>query len=344
MTDHRFFHSAGPFSLGEIARHIGGELSQATDASFMINDIASLDAATDSDISVFTGSPYADAFHATRAGAVVTSRDLADKSAAGMRLIFVAQPRLAYAQIGHLLYPVAAIEPGIDPRAVIDPGAIIGDGARVESGAVIGANAEIGARCHIGHNSVIGPGVVLGDDCAIDSNCSISHAIIGAGVRVASGVAIGSEGFGFVPGPKGLLRMQQLGRVIIQDRVEIGANSAIDRGASGDTVIGAGSVLDNLVHIGHNVRLGRNCILAGQVGIAGSTVLGDWVVIGGQTAIGDHITIGSGARIAGKSGVIRNLEPGAEVAGYPAIPVRQWKRQSVTLSRLVAKGGRVIAP
>ena len=161
---------------------------------------------------------------------------------------------------------------------------------------------------------------------------------------MASGVAIGSEGFGFVPGPKGLLRMLQLGRVVLEDRVEIGANCAIDRGANGDTVIGAGSVLDNLVHIGHNVRLGRNCILAGQVGIAGSTTLGDWVVIGGQTAIGDHVTIGSGVRIAGKSGVIRNLESGAEVAGYPAVPVRQWKRQSVTLGRLAAKGGRALTP
>jgi UDP-3-O-[3-hydroxymyristoyl] glucosamine N-acyltransferase len=339
MTDQRFFHRAGPFALADIARHVGGTLSDETAATYSITDIAPLESAQEGDISVFTGTPYQDAFRQTRAGAVVTARALAGKAPAGLRMIFVAQPRLAYAQIGLLLYPVETVEPGIDPRAQVADSAKLGNGVRIESGAVIGARAEIGARCHIGHNSVIGPGVILGDDCAIDANCSITHAIIGASVRIASGVTIGSEGFGFVPGPKGLTRMRQLGRTIIEDRVEIGANCAIDRGATGDTVIGAGSVLDNLVHIGHNVRLGKNCILAGQVGIAGSTVLGDWVVMGGQVAIADHLTIGSGVRIAGKSGVTRDLADGVTVAGFPAIPVRQWHRQTVSLARLTKPEG-----
>jgi UDP-3-O-[3-hydroxymyristoyl] glucosamine N-acyltransferase len=336
MTDHRFYNRAPPLSLGEIAGKIGGELSDAACAARAITDLAPLETAGDGDISVFTGQPYAEAFRATRAGAIVTTRSLAEECAAAVPMIYVAQPRLAYAQIGHLFYPEPPVEAGVDPRALIDPRARIGEGARVEAGAVIGACAEIGARCHIGHNAVIGPGVTMGPDCTIGANSCISHAVIGASVRISSCVTVGGEGFGFVPGPSGLMRMRQLGRVIIEDGVDIGANCAIDRGATGDTVIGAGSVLDNLVQIGHNVRLGRNCILSGQAGIAGSTVVGDGVMIGGQSAISDHLTIGAGARIAGKSGVMRDVGPGATVAGYPAVPVRQWHRQSASLARLAA--------
>ncbi len=352
MTDHRFFCRAGPFSVDQIAKKIRGEVADPADRGLAISDIAPLDAAGIGDITVFAGMPYLAIFQATRAGAVVTTRELADKATVLMQdpapdhpgtrvrpcLIYVHQPRLAYAEIGHLFYPDEAVEPRIDPRAVIDASATIGDGARIEAGAVIGAHAEIGARCHVGHNSVIGHGVVMGPDCVIGANCSISHAIIGASARIGSCVAIGGEGFGFVPGPGGLVRMRQLGRVIIEDRVEIGANCAIDRGATGDTVIGAGSVLDNLVQIGHNVRLGRNCVVSGQAGVAGSTTIGDGVMIGGQSAISDHLTIGAGARIAGKSGVMRDVEAGATVGGYPAMPLRQWHRQTATLARIAARG------
>src|SRR5437868_3137164 len=196
-----------------------------------------------------------------------------------------------------------AREIGAGAGARIDPSARIGSGAQIDAGAIIGPEVEIGARCHIGANVVLGAGIVLGDDCRIAANSSISYALIGARVEIATGVSIGSQGFGFVPGPKGLVRVLQLGRVIIEDDVEIGANCAIDRGATGDTVIGAGSVLDNLVHIGHNVRLGRSCVICGQVGIAGSTVVGDGVMMGGQVGVSDHLTIGAGARIAAKSGV-----------------------------------------
>jgi UDP-3-O-[3-hydroxymyristoyl] glucosamine N-acyltransferase len=181
--------------------------------------------------------------------------------------------------------------------------------------------------------------VVVGDDCRIGAETSISNAIIGARVEIAGCGSIGGPGFGFVPGPTGPLRMLQVGRVIVENDVAIGANCAIDRGATGDTVIGAGTVIDNLVQIGHNVRLGRNCVLSGQVGFAGSTVLGDGVRVGGQVAISDHLTIGSGARIAGRSGVMRDVEPGGAVGGYPALPLRQWHRQTAGLLRLFSRKG-----
>lgn len=334
MTDPRFFRRSGPFPLGDIAKEIDGELQNSDAATLLIHDIAELATARPGEISVFNDARYRAAFADTHASVVVTHRDLARQAPNNNCLVFAAQPRLAYAQIGHLFYPSAALSPGIDRSAHVDPTATIGRHSQIDCGAVIGRGVQIGRRCHIGVNVVLGEGVVLGDDCRIGANTTISHALLGARVEVATSVSIGGQGFGFVPGPKGLVRMLQLGRVIIEDDVEIGANCAIDRGATGDTVIGAGTVLDNLVQIGHNVRLGRNCVLCGQVGIAGSTIVGDGVMIGGQAAISDHIKIGSGARIAGKSGVMRDVEPGQAVGGCPAVALRQWHRQTAALSKL----------
>jgi UDP-3-O-[3-hydroxymyristoyl] glucosamine N-acyltransferase len=246
----------------------------------------------------------------------------------------VDQPQLAFARIGLLYYPSDRPEPEISADARIDPSAVIGKGSRIDAGAVIGAGTEIGPGCHIACHAVIGSGVVLGNDSAVGANSCMSHAIIGARVQIATGVSIGGQGFGFVPTANGRLRIPQLGRVIIEDDVEIGANCTVDRGSTGDTVIGAGTVLDNLVHIAHNVRLGRHCVICGQVGIAGSTVVGDGVMIGGQVGISDHLHIGSGARIASKSGVIRDVNEREAVGGYPAMPIREWHRQTAASFRL----------
>ena len=337
MTDDRFFRRSGPFSLGALAAHVGGELPVAASASFLIQDVASLDCAETGDVSVFSDGKRAGEFATSRASVVVTDRALGQHEHNGSWLLLVKDPRLAFAQIGHLFYPPILLDCGVHVSAQIDPTAVIGPGSQIGSGVVIGHGARIGARCHIDGNAVIGACVTIGDDCVIGANTAISHAMIGARVHIATNVSIGGEGFGFVPGPAGLLRVAQLGRVIIEDDVQIGGNCAIDRGAMGDTIIGAGTALDNLIQIGHNVRIGRNCVLAGQVGIAGSTTLGDQVMVGGQTAISDHLTVGSGARIAGKSGVMRDVAPGESVGGYPAMAIRQWHRQTVALARLAAR-------
>lgn len=334
MADLRFFRRAGPFLLSDIAALVDAEMPEPKGEPIYIHDIATLESAQAGEISVFTGVRHLDALLHTRAGAILISRDHARHAGDALPLVFVKNPRLAYAQVGQLFYPPATIEPGIDPAARVHPSATVGVGTRIDAGAVIGRDVQIGERCHISFNAVLGDGVRLGDDSTVGTNSSISHAVIGRRVGIDSGVTIGSQGFGFVPGPNGLTRMLQLGRVVIEDGVQIGANCAIDRGTTEDTVIGAGSVLDNLVQIGHNVRLGRYCVVCAQVGIAGSTVVGDGVMMGGQVGVADHLTVGARAQIAGKSGVTRNVEPGAVVGGFPAVPIKAWHRQTVGLARL----------
>jgi UDP-3-O-[3-hydroxymyristoyl] glucosamine N-acyltransferase len=341
MTDRRFFRAHGPFPLSYIASQIDAETPPPLIADISISDVGDLKTARAGDLSVFFDVRYAAVLAETKASAVVTTRLLAPHAAKGLPLLFVADPRAAFARAGHVLYPAAAPEGGISPGAQIDPSAMIGCGSQVDFGVIVGPGVTIGERCHIGPHAVLGAGVAIGNDSRIGAHTAIGNALIGAGVELGSSCTIGGPGFGFVAGPKGPLRMLQLGRVILEDGVAIGSNCTIDRGAMGDTVIGAGTVIDNLVQIGHNVRLGKRCVLSGQVGIAGSTVLGDDVMVGGQSAISDHVVIGSGARVAGKSGVMRDIEPGGCVGGYPAIPLRQWHRQTAGLLRLFTrKGGK----
>jgi len=192
----------------------------------------------------------------------------------------------------------------------------------------------VGARCQIGANTVIGAGVALGDACRIAANVTLSHCLIGARVVLHPGVRIGQPGFGFAPDAAGPVKIPQLGRVIVGDDVDIGANTTIDRGSGHDTVIGAGTMIDNLVQIGHNVVLGRGCILAGQVGISGSTKLGDFVMVGGQSGLAGHLNIGGGARIGAHAGVMRDVEPGQTVIGAPAVPAIAFWRQVAMIQRL----------
>ncbi len=337
MSDDRFFHPEGPFALGFLAQAIGAQLAQPERAHQLVHDIAELEQASETDLSVFCDVRRASAFATSHAGVVVTSNRLSHYPHNGSALICADDPRLAFAELGRLFYPTVKPKSFRHPGATIAASASIAVGVCVEAGAVLGEHVVIGAGSHIGANSVIGDGVVIGTGSAIGSNCSIRNALIGDGVEISSNVSIGGEGFGFASGPKGPVRLSHVGRVVIDEGVQIGDNCAIDRGALGDTVIGAHSAIDNLVQIGHNVRIGKHCMLAGQAGIAGSTVLGDYVMVGGAASISDHLTIGNGAKIAGKSGVMRDVAPGETVAGYPAVPIRQWHRQTAMLNRLCKK-------
>jgi UDP-3-O-[3-hydroxymyristoyl] glucosamine N-acyltransferase len=334
LADDRFFRRSGPFALGAIAEHIGAAAPLAADSRILIQDVASLDCAADGEITLFSDGKYAAAFASSHASVVVTSTALSNHPHNGSALLVVKDPKLAFAQIGHLFYPPSALAAGVHPSAHVDSTATIGSGSEIGPGVVIGAEAKIGERCRLSANVVIGPGVTLEDDCTVDANTVISHAMLGFRVRIGSNTSIGGEGFGFLPGPAGLLRIAQLGRVVIGNHVQIGNNCTIDRGAMGDTMIGAGSALDNMVHIAHNVRIGRFCVIAGQVGIAGSATLGDGVMMGGQVGINDHLNIGAGVRIAAKSGVIADVPPGTTIGGYPAVPIRQWHRQTVSMAKL----------
>jgi UDP-3-O-[3-hydroxymyristoyl] glucosamine N-acyltransferase len=337
MADVRFFRRSGPFPLGHVAKHAGADLSDPSLASRSMHDLAPLETAGPSEISMFSSAFFRPAAVSSRAGALITNRKLGDLVPDGACLLYAADPRLAFALVGSLFYPRNALEAGRHPTAFVDSGSIIGEGCRIDAGVKIGRNVTIGARCHVEADAVILDGVSIGDDCWIGANSTFSHALIGSRVRIGSNCCIGGEGFGFVPTANGLLRQTQLGRVIIEDEVEIGSNSAVDRGALGDTVIGRGTVIDNLVQIAHNVRLGRHCVVAAQAGIAGSAEVGDNVMIGGQAAIADHTKIGSNARIAAKSGIMRDVSNGETWGGVPAVPIRQWHRQTTALARLTGR-------
>ena len=340
MSDPRFFSAQGPFTLAEIAEAAQAALADSADGAKRLVDIAPLDTARDDDIAFLDNKRYIVAFEQSRAGACIVHPNLADRAPPGMALLLSETPYYAFARVARTFYPVPPVEPGIAAGAHVDADAKLSPGCRIDTGAAIGARCEIGARCHVEANAVVGDGVVLGDDCRIGAGASLSHCLLGDRVVVFPGVRIGQDGFGFASGPEGHLRIPQIGRVVIHDDVEIGANTTIDRGSSGDTVIGAGCMIDNLVQIAHNVQLGRGCVIVAQVGISGSTKLGDYVVCGGQAGLAGHLTIGDGAMLAARSGVTRDLEGGRAYGGAPAVPAPQWRRQVVALARLAGRKGK----
>jgi UDP-3-O-[3-hydroxymyristoyl] glucosamine N-acyltransferase len=333
--DTRFFLRTGPHSLADVAMAAGGE---APDADLSFTGIGPLQLCGRTQVSFLDNRRYLPILATTQAGAVIIHPDHADQVPAGTVPIVTREPYLGWARVAALFHPVPPPIPGIHASAVVDPTARVDPTAEVGPLAVIGARAEIGKRCRIAPGAVIGAGVVLGDDCRLGPHASVSHAIVGARVYIYAGARIGQDGFGFAVGPAGFVTVPQLGRVIIEDDVEIGANTTIDRGSALDTVIGAGSRLDNLVQIGHNVRLGRCCAIVSQAGISGSTILEDFVQVAGQAGLTGHLRIGEKARIGAQAGVMADVAAGADVLGSPAVAIRNFFRQVAVLRRLAEAG------
>jgi UDP-3-O-[3-hydroxymyristoyl] glucosamine N-acyltransferase len=343
MPDPTFFRRTGPFSSEHLAAHVGAKLVRSGPRALEVDDVAELNDANERSICLFAEIAYRQALRDTKAAAVVTTPLLASSAVCTMDVLLVDQPRLAFAMIQQLFYPQPPLTAWISPRATVSAQAAIGAGCRIEPGALIEAQVRLGEGCHVGPNAVIGAGVSLGAGCSIGANATISHTLAGDRVHVFANAAIGRPGFGFVKTARGLLRMPQLGRVLIGDDVEIGSGCTVDRGTLGDTRIGTGCKIDNGVQIADNVTIGIGCILAGHVGIAGSATIEDFVVIGGGVVISDHVTVGARAKIAVGSCVIRDVAARTAVGGYPAVAVRQWHRQTVAVTRLARQKGYPIA-
>ncbi len=334
-----FFKRSAPQSLSAIATSTGAELAEGHDSERTLADVRPLDAAEPDHLSFFDNRKYLAKLKETTAGACLIAAKDAEHLPAGVTPVLTNTPYHAYAHALMLFYPDAArsLTAGptrststapVSPDATIEEGAIIETGATIAAGAVIGSGtricsgAFIGYRVHIGRNGYIGP------------NASLIHALVGDDVVIHQGAQIGQDGFGFAMGAAGHLRVPQIGRVIIQDHVDIGANTCIDRGALNDTIIGEGTKIDNLVQIGHNVVTGRHCVIVAQVGISGSTSLGDYVVMGGQSATIGHNHIGTGAQIAAQSGIKSEIPPGGVYGGTPARPIKEFAREVAALKRL----------
>jgi UDP-3-O-[3-hydroxymyristoyl] glucosamine N-acyltransferase len=334
IGDARFFARSGPHHVVAVAKEARGV---APPSDLMLHGLAPLQAAGPGDVSFLDNRRYTAALEKTMAGAVIVHPDMQSKLPSTAVPIVTTEPYEAWARVAALFHPPAPFAPGMHVSAIVADGARVDPTAEIGPLAVIEAGAEIGPRCRIGPGAIVGSGVLIGPDCRIGAHASLSHALLGARVYVYPGARVGQEGFGFASTKSGFLTVPQLARVILENDVEVGANTTIDRGSTRDTIIGAGSRLDNLVQIGHNVVLGRNCVVVAQVGIAGSTEVGDFVQIGGQAAIAGHLRVGQGARIGGQSGVISDVPAGAAVFGTPADLKTAFLRQIATLKQLARK-------
>ena len=329
--DPRFFARTGPHSLAAVADAARGE---APPRRLLLAGVAPLQAAGPDQVSFLDNKKYLAALEQTRAGAVIVRADLAQRVPKHAVAIVMDQPYEGWARVAALFYPQPPLRPGIHPTAVVGEEVSIDATAEIGPLAVIGARARIGRRCRVGPHAIIGEGVELDQDCRIGAHVTLSHALLGSRVVVYPGARIGQDGFGFAMTDQGFLSVPQLGRVILEDDVEVGANTAIDRGSAQDTVIGAGSRLDNMIQIGHNVRLGRCCVVVAQAGISGSTELEDFVVIAAQAGLTGHLKIGQRARIGAQAGVMADIAPGLDVVGSPAQPARAFFRQVAILRKL----------
>lgn len=340
--DPRFFRRSGPHSLKAVidAAGVGKNVVEIPPNQPTLYGVAPLATASAKEVSFcLNNRKYLSALAATRAAAVIVHPDMKDEVPTSTVPIVAPDPLVAWAKVAALFHPEPPNNPGIHPSAVIATSARIDPTTEVGPLAVIGENAVIGPSGRIGAMVVIGEGVEIGRDARIGAHASLSHALIGDRVQIYPGVRIGQDGFGFATTSEGILTAPQLGRVLIEDDVEIGANTTVDRGALEDTVIGAGTRIDNLVQIGHNVRIGRACVIVAQAGVSGSTVLEDQVVLAGQVGLSGHLRIGAGSRIGAQAGVMADVPPQSDFVGSPAQPVKTFFKEVATIRRWIRNGG-----
>jgi UDP-3-O-[3-hydroxymyristoyl] glucosamine N-acyltransferase len=339
MSEPEFFKPALGLTVREIAALTGAEPRPGARLDALITSIAPLDRAGPSDLVFVDSAKYANAVGATSAGACLTTERFAAKVPTNLTLLCTPEPYRAFVTVACKLFP-DALRPtslfgaqGVAAGAIVHPSAHIENGVSIDPGVVIGPRVAIGAGTAIAATAAIGADVHIGRNGSVGPGASITHALIGDNVIIHAGCRIGQDGFRYQMGTKRHIKVPQIGRVIIQDNVEIGAGTAIDRGATGDTVIGEGTKIDNLVQIGHNVMIGRNCIIVAQCGISGSAVLADNVVLGGQVGIADHRTVGEGAMVGAKSGVASDVPAGEKWLGAPAWPAGEFLRANAALRR-----------
>lgn len=346
MNTVAFFTAARTVTAGEVAGLTGARLADESAGRAIVRGLASLRNATAGDLVFADGKRQMARVGGLTAAAILCSQDIAPYVPQGIAVLVTQAPQRAFAQVGRLLFPQAA-EPrpltgaeGVSPAAHVDPTARIEEGVVIEAGAVIAAHVQIGSHTVVAPHAVIGQNCRIGRRCFIGPNVVVQNALVGNHVVIHGGAQVGQDGFGYVPGRTGPEKVPQIGRVVIQDGVEIGACTTIDRGALDDTVIGENSKIDNLVQIAHNVRIGRNCLIASQSGISGSVTVGDNAMLGGRAGIADHVAVGSDVQLGAASGVLTDVPSGERWGGFPAQPLRQWLRGVAVLKRLAGDATR----
>ena len=338
-----FFERPQGLTAQAIAALTGAVVRPGAPQDRRVTGIAALDRAGPGDLAFLQNPKYAAPFAATHAGICLTTERFAASAPEKVAVLVTPAPYRAFVAVAQALYPGAMRPSSLFAASGVAPGATVHQTARVESGviidpeAVIGPYAEIGSGTVIAATAVVGPGVRIGRDCNIGAGAAVQHALVGDRVIIHPGARLGQDGFGYLAGFKGHGKVPQVGRVIIQDDVEIGANTTIDRGGIRDTVIGEGTKIDNLVQIAHNVEIGRHCVLAGHVGISGSCTIGDYVMMGGRVGLADNITVGAGAQIGAASGVMHDIPAGEKWIGIPATPAREFFKTVAALRKLARR-------